>query len=169
MQFIIMKKHALLLTCVFAFSLLIPNALAASVSRTFSSTSVAPGGEVIVTLSVDVSGGADYYAIDEIYPTGFTVADGGIGSTQHAGHWKHVVIQDAANSQFAYRITAPATEGVYEFSGEYMFGGMADPVPITGQSSLTVTTASFNITGIAIAGVVVLVLVLLVAMKKMPK
>ena len=110
----------------------------AGITRTITPVTVAPGGTITVTLSVDVEGKADYYAIDDIYPSGFTVIDKGEGSTEHTGHWKYIVIENAQNTQLSYTLQAPAKEGEYFFSGEYMFGGVGDPVPVAGQSKVYV-------------------------------
>jgi hypothetical protein len=117
-------------------------ASAAGVTRSLSSEAVSPGGSLVVTLSVDVSGASDYYAIDEVYPSGWEVTDAGSGSTKHTGHWKYVVIENAENTQFTYTLKAPSGEGSYSFSGEYMFGGQGSSSPITGQSSVVVSSAA---------------------------
>jgi len=63
---------------VLIFVLFIPLVLAGTVSRSFSSTSVDTDSHVTVTLDVDVVEGLeDYYAIDEIYPSGWVVTDRG--------------------------------------------------------------------------------------------
>ncbi len=141
-------------SCALAIVFLLPCVSAASVTRTLSPASVAPGGTLAVTLYVDVSGGPDYYAIDDLYPSGWEVVDSGSGSIEHAGHWKYVIIEGAQNTQFTYTLRAPSEEGTYSFSGEYMFGGMGSAVPITGQN--TVSVASFSTDTIWILLVVVL-------------
>ena len=138
-----MKYLNAFLSFALAVAFLLPIASAASVTRTLSSQSVAPGGALTVTLSVDASGG-DYYAIDEIYPAGWGVVDAGAGSVEHAGHWKYVIIEGAQDAQFTYTLMAPMAEGAYSFSGEYMFGGMESATPMAGQSSVTVASFSMD-------------------------
>ena len=148
-----------LYSCILAILFLLPIASAASVSRTVSPPAIAPGGTVTVTLSVDVSGAPDYYAIDEMFPSGWTVIDKGEGSIEHSGHWKYVVIENAQNTQLSYTLRAPQQEGTYQFTGEYMFGGMQEEVAITGQSTVAVSSSTMDWTVILIA----LVAVVLVA------
>jgi hypothetical protein len=154
-------------------TILIPTAGAAGITRSLSSTVIEPGGTLSVTLSVDVSGAGDYYAIDDVYPEGWEVTDSGGGSTEHAGHWKNVVIQDAQNTQYTYTLRAPSQEGTYSFSGEYMFGGMSEPLSITGQDTVTVGSQPMGLqtdtTTMILAVVIVLVVAALVALKKLKR
>ena len=133
------------LTCVLASLLIVSVGSAASVTRSFNPTNVAPGGIVEVTLTIDVSGALDYYAIDDMYPSGFSVINDGVGSTEHSGHWKYVVIEDAANTVYKYTLRAPAGTGDYRFTGEYMFGGMQDTVNIAGTNTVYVSAGGTTI------------------------
>jgi len=108
-----------------------------TVVRTLSPATVAPGEIVTVKLSVNV-GSDRYYAIDDVYPSGWEVVDKGEGSIDHSGHWKYVIIADAVNTEFTYTIKAPNQAGTHTFGGEYMFASMEDVVPIKGQGTLTV-------------------------------
>ena len=130
---------ALLFLVLVAIVMSYPVGGTATVTRSLSSGVVPPGGTVTVTLYVDASG-AEFYAIDDVYPEGWEVTDPGVGSIQHAGHWKHVIISDATNIQYTYTMTAPTEEGSYTFSGEYMFNGMESTVPIAGQGTIVVST-----------------------------
>jgi len=159
-----------LLPFALAILLLLPMVSAAGVTRILSPPVIVPGGTVTVTLSVDVSGAADYYVIDEIYPSGFTVIDSGPGSIQHSGHWKYLVIEDAQNTQLSYTLQAPSTEGEYSFSGEYMFGGMESTVPISGQSKIYVNSSATDMTGgllVLLVTVVAVIAIVLVKFKKL--
>jgi hypothetical protein len=149
-----------------AILLLIPMASAASVTRSLSSETVPPGGAVTVTLTVDVSGGADYYAVDDVYPQDWTVTNAGLGSTEHSGHWKYIEIEGAQNTQMTYQMTAPIEPGTYTFSGEYMFGGMSGAVPIEGTSSVTVASSTAVPQIALIAVVVVIAVVALIFLNK---
>ena len=133
-----MKLRNIMLSCALVLLFLVPLGSAADVTRSLSSETVPAGGTLTVTLTVDVSGANTYYAIDDIYPAGWEVVDSGVGSIKHAGHWKHVVIEDVQDAQFIYTLSAPSEEGTYNFSGEYMFLRMEDTVPITGQDSVSV-------------------------------
>jgi hypothetical protein len=136
-----MEVSRILLSVMLAVLLMIPLAGAVSITRSLSPSQVPPGGDVAVTLTVDVTDApAPFYAIDEMYPQGFNVTDSGAGSAEHVGHWKTVVIEGAKNVDYTYVMTAPEQEGTYSFSGEYMFGNMEAPVPIAGQDTILVTS-----------------------------
>lgn len=156
--------------CIIAALFLLPMVNAASVTRTITPLTVTPGGTVTVTLSVDVSGAPDYYAIDEMYPSGFTVLDKGTGSIEHSGHWKYVIIENAQNTQFTFTLQAPQQEGSYKFTGEYMFGGMTDEVKIAGQDTVVVSASSgADMTWLLVAFLVVIVAVVAVFLIKIKK
>ena len=166
-----MRITSLLAVWFVAVSLLLPMASAASVTRSLSPTTVAPGGTVTVTLSVDVSGAGDFYAVDDIFPSGFEIISSGSGSTQHQGHWKHVVIEGATNTEYTYTLRAPSEEGTYSFSSdsEYMFGGMTESVAISGQDTVTVASQSFDSTWVIIVVVVVVVAGIFLVLKKLKR
>ena len=75
-----MEARTAILSCAMTLLLILPLGSAASVTRGLSSGTVSPGGTLTVTLSVDVDGEPNYYAIDEIYPSGWEVIDSEVGS-----------------------------------------------------------------------------------------
>ena len=151
-----MKVNNALLSCALAVLFLVPLASAASVTRSFSPAIVSPGGQVTVNLDVDVTGAEDYYVIDEIFPSGWTMMNPGEGITEHPGHWKYVVIEGAENKRFSYILQAPETEGSAEFSGKYMFGGMEDSIDIIGPTDIVVgTVMDVNL----VAGIFIVIIV----------
>jgi hypothetical protein len=166
-----MRITSILAVWFVAASLLLPMASAASITRTLSPTTVAPGGTVTVTLSVDVSGAENYYAVDDVFPAGFEVISSGVGSTEHSGHWKHVVIEGATNTDYTYTLRAPMEEGSYSFSdnSEYMFGGMTEPAAIEGQSTVTVSSMSFDMTWVALVVVAVIVAGIFLVLKQLKR
>jgi hypothetical protein len=166
-----MRITSLLAVWFVAVSLLLPMASAASITRSLSPTTVAPGGTVTVTLSVDVSGAADYYAVDDIFPPGFEVISSGSGSIQHQGHWKQVVIEGATNTEYTYTLKAPSEEGIYFFSSdsEYMFGGMTESVAISGQDTITVASQSFDSAWVVLVIVVVAVALIFLVLKQLKR
>ncbi len=109
-----------------------------AIMRSFSSTSIAAGSDVTVTLTISPGNGHTYYAIDEMIPRGWTVKDAGTGSTLHAGHIKWVVIQEAARTTYSYVLTSPASAGKGIFNGIYMFEGDTKEQIIKGQHIVTV-------------------------------
>ena len=106
------------------------------VVRSFSSDEVVVGEDLVVTLHVNVSD-ADYYAIDEFVPVGWVVKDSGTASTNHIGHLKWVVIQDAVDTTYTYSLTAISGGETVVF-GEYMFDGMQAVEEIGGKSIVMV-------------------------------
>lgn len=114
-------------------------ASAPSVERSFSASTLNEGDTITVTLKVD-TGGTTFYLFDEILPEGWmplNASDSEVLSTQDPGHVKVAVIQGAAGKSFTYDVVVSG-KGAHSFSGEYMFEGMADEVPIAGASAVTV-------------------------------
>ncbi len=70
------------------------------------------------------------------------MSDAGPGSTEHSGHWKHIVLENAQDTQLTYTLTAPEEPGTYNFSGEYMFGGTESTSVISGQDTISVASSS---------------------------
>lgn len=160
-----MKKLFLL----FALMVLIASCSASTISRSFNSSEIAPGADLAVALTVNVTGGETFYLIDELVPAGWTVKDAGTGSAEHQGHIKWVVIQGAENTTYSYVLTAPQQEGDAAFEGTYMFEGMAAEAQIGGQKLVNVKTPSLppepvgmDLTLLA-AAVIVLVIVAVAA------
>lgn len=117
----------------------------ASVTRSLSSSTLLAGQEVNVMLDVIVDN-ENFYIIDEIYPTGWTVLDNGGLSDAEAGHLKAVVLMGAENTTYIYTLKPPEsiTTGVYDFSGEYSMQTI--PVePMYGDSSIEVIESSSSI------------------------
>jgi len=159
-----------------AFSMVLGCAFASTITRSVDSATVAPGADVKVTLTVDITGGETFYVIDEIFPSGWTVKDAGTGSTGQAGHLKWVVIQDAKNTTYDYVLTVPATVGTETFSGTYMFEGMASEAQIQGIQGIEFVTPSvippaetnmdFPMVIIAAIVMIIVIAVVAISMKK---
>jgi hypothetical protein len=127
--------------------ILVPFSLAGSVTRSFSSSTVAQGNQINVNLTVSVTG-ETYYALDEVYPSGWTIiSNGGLNSSE-SRHLKIAVYQSAANRVYTYVIQAPSTIGTYTWSGTYMFEGMSTEQNIAGSTQVTVQTACIPVTEI---------------------
>ncbi len=143
-----MKKGVVpTLLIVFLFS--VHPVLAGTVTRSFSDTSVNQGGQVTVSLDVDVdeASGETFYALDEAYPSGWIlISDGGLNAS-HAYHLKEAVIQGAVDAQYQYILQAPNQEGVFTWSGIYMFENMSSEQGISGQDQVTVTSPSSSENG----------------------
>ncbi|MFC1768989.1 Ig-like domain-containing protein [Nanoarchaeota archaeon] len=113
--------------------LVLPIAFASTVTRDFSNPSVETGGELDVTLNIDIDDGATFYIIDEIYPDSWTVIDPSTGDTSDSGHIKWVVPMGAVSTSYTYKLQAPDLSGSHIFNGEYIFEGMADVDNISGD------------------------------------
>jgi hypothetical protein len=135
----------ILFSCLLSLLLAASICQASSVSRAFSKSAAGPGETIQVNLTVSITGGEGYYAIDEMYPSGWTVTSTS-GYTNETGHIKFVVLQGAASGNQTYRITSPFTPGNYTFSGTYMFENMTSPASISGQSQVQVSSSCVNST-----------------------
>ncbi len=140
-------KKALLIGIIL---ILIPMVAAGTVTRSFSSDTVAPGDSVVVSLDVQLTGSDSLYAIAETFPAGWAVSDKGTGDLSQAGHIKWVAFQNVASGKLTYSLTAPSSEGAGVFSIEYSFD---DGIAKTEAGSKTVTvTAPKTCTPVCTAG-----------------
>jgi len=166
-----MNKKAILL---FAICMLFAcSAYATTVSRSFSAATVQPGADLTVTLTVDITGTEDFYAIDELVPSGWIVKDAGTGSAEHKGHVKWVVIQGAKNTTLTYTVTAQSEPGTATFAGTYMFEVMpGETMPgetqIIGQTQVSVgaTGGSTDLVAPLIALVAIIAIVAIAVKRK---
>jgi hypothetical protein len=142
-----MSRKDILLLCIFSFLLLVSFCQASSVSRTFSKNITNPGENITVNLTVSITAPQDtYYAIDEIYPSGWIVMST-TGDTNQSGHIKWAVIQNAVNINHTYVVGASADAGTYTFSGLYMFNTTyPSELAISGQTQVQVTGVCVNST-----------------------
>jgi hypothetical protein len=136
-----MSKKILPLACIFLFFSAVAICDASSVSRSFSKTSANPSESITVTLTVSVTDARDtYYAIDESYPSGWTIVSAGSGDISQSGRIKWAVTTGASSTSYAYGIRAPSNPGTYTFSGVYMFNTTYPvEIAISGSSQVTVT------------------------------
>ncbi len=116
-------------------------ALAGTVTRSFSIDPAPLGGSLIVSLIVDVNEAANeqIYSIEERVPTGFTITDPGTGS--YSGNTIRWYISTAVDTTHTYTVSAPTTEGAYEFYGTYMFGNDPSVTVIGGSTTVNVGNA----------------------------
>jgi len=135
-----LKERFLLVSAVLL--LFCASAFAVTITRGLSSTTVAPGADLTVTLTVGVSEGETYYTVDELVPTGWTIKDSGTATTEHSGHLKWLVIQNAADTSYTYTLTAPSTPGQTTISGKVGFKAINGEEDIGGQTSVTVSAGS---------------------------
>lgn len=101
--------------------------------------SVEPGEALSVTLHVETEGDAvDFYTLDEIYPTGWTVIDDGGLRTDTPGHLKIVVLSGVEDTDYTYILEAPLEPGLYSFQGIFQFQGDASERTIEGDTEVTI-------------------------------
>ena len=104
-------------------------------TRSFSPSSVAPGGSFTVKIT-----GADYGEsglVTETLPNGFSyVSSSPAGIAEVNGQMVSFVLL-GANESFAYTVTAHDTVGTYSFDGE-LVDFEKDSYPVGGRSSVTV-------------------------------
>lgn len=114
-------------------------------SRTFTSPSYI-NQDITISLSIN-PGDSTYYAIDEIYPSGWTVVSASDGGdfTSDPGHIKWVVISGAVSKTYTYVVNPGSNTGTFAFAGTF---GFENPpvgpteVSIGGTSSIQITTCT---------------------------
>ena len=135
------------------FCALVPPATA---TRSFSATTVAPGGEITVNISLSEYGEGG--SVTETLPEGFTFVSGSIelvggeGFARPSGNVVNVVLAGAGVTNVIYKVTAPSEAGgPFKFTGSFVnFDG--ESVDIGGASTVTVaadagTPASYDSNG----------------------
>lgn len=132
------KMTVFLLMCL----MIVPFAVAGTVTRSFSSATATPDGIISVILEVQVASGDSYYSIDEVYPAGWSVTANGGGDNSQTGHLKWVVISNPASLKYTYTLAVSAGAQSGQFSGKYMFQDSLAEVEIAGLTSLTVSAAA---------------------------
>ena len=108
------------------------------ITRAITPSTVAPGGTITVTLTVNVND-ERFYIIEEIPPSELSVIDVGDFKVDPQGHIKWVQLQDAADTTYTLTMKAPDTAGSYTFTGIYQMDGMDNPADIAGPSTVTVS------------------------------
>lgn len=93
------------------------------VSRGFTDDNPNQCSQLTVLLDVQVNDGGSYYAIDEIYPTGWSVINAGDGNTLTPGHIKWAISEGAVDTVYYYVVEVPCESnlGAQVFQGTYMF------------------------------------------------
>jgi hypothetical protein len=97
-----------------------------------------PNSVIEVKLYVKV-GTANHYTIDEQVPDGWIISDAGSGDTTEIGHIKWVVLSNAKDTTYIYKVQAPADAGIYSFKGKYMLAGMPETADIYGDRDISVS------------------------------
>ncbi len=110
----------------------------ASASRSFSPASVAPGGEVVVTITVSNYGG--FGRVAETLPAGFAYVASSLDDSQVAENGQEVRFTLQGEGSFTYTVTASSTAGSHSFSGTLTDSNRV-VAAVGGDSSITVEAA----------------------------
>jgi uncharacterized protein (DUF2141 family) len=112
-----------------------------SAERSFSTPTVAPSGEVTVT--INVMGYTGSGLVEETLPAGFS-----IGSSTPAPFRTQGVVSlwafEEGVETITYTVTAPSQPGTYNFMGTFTSGSPAATVDIGGTSGITVAAPTTN-------------------------
>ena len=109
-----------------------------SASRSLPTASVAPGGQVVVTITASDYG--DFGAVAETLPEGFTYVESDFtGRISQTGQQVRFIFQGRTVDPFTYTVTASSTPRTYTFSGE-LRDEDTNSYDVGGDSSITVTS-----------------------------
>ena len=112
-----------------------------SATRSFSSTSVAGGGRVVVTIQVANYGGIG--RVTETLPAGFAYVDSTHGSAGVSVNGQEVRFTLQVDSSVAYTVTASRTAGSHSFSGMLRDSDTNDHT-VGGATRITVRSPSLG-------------------------
>ena len=113
----------------------------ASASRSFSTALVAPGGEVVVTITA--AGYGSLGGVTETLPAGFSYVSSSFieeGEVTEVDDRTVRFTLQGADKTFTYTVTASSTAGTYDFSGKLRDADRADH-DVGGAASVTVEAA----------------------------
>ena len=109
-----------------------------SASRSFSPASVAPGGEVVVTINAASYGVGG--AVTETLPEGFTYVFSSLPDSQVSVTGQQVNFTLQGDTSFTYTVTAPSVEGSYAFSGTLRDDDEGNDHDVGGEDTVTVSS-----------------------------
>jgi hypothetical protein len=101
---------------------------------------VAPNGQIDVTLQVILGPSETYYTVEEYIPSGWTVTNDAGGATADPLKLAWVVITNAVDTSYVYTVQAPAS-GTGVFDGNYSFESFPGFTPVTTQGQTTVSVS----------------------------
>ena len=112
-----------------------------TVARSIQPDSVPAGGGV-VTVEVEISGEYGIGSVEETLPAGFTYVDGSVMPSditpeRDGQKWSFPLVGETS---FTYTVDTSSTAGPHRFSGTLTYGVDKTPVPVGGESSVTVRT-----------------------------
>jgi hypothetical protein len=115
---------------------------ALGVCRTISPRVCEPGDTVTVSLEIEPDSGSEVIAVDDIYPSEFTLdsTDSELYDDEQY-HIKYLDYDDPTTVTMEYQLTAPSTEGTYTFSGIWMVDMMSDSSAISCDNQIEVDSS----------------------------
>ena len=126
-------------------------------SRSFSATTVTPGGEVTVTITLSEYG--DGGSVAETLPQGFSLVSGSVelvgggGFVRPSGNQVRIVLAGEGVTSVVYRVTAPAEAGgPFTFTGNFV-NFASESVAIGGATMVTVAAATNGGNGEPVTGI----------------
>jgi hypothetical protein len=131
-----------------------------SATRSFSATTVAPGGEVTVNITLSEYGEGG--SVAETLPQGFSLVSGSVelvgggGFVRPSGNQVRVILAGAGVTNVAYKVTAPSeVGGPFTFTGNFVnFGGESvDIAGVPGATMVTVAAAAIGGNGETESGI----------------
>ena len=115
----------------------------ASASRSFSRTSVAPGGELVVTITATSYGSLG--AVTETLPAGFSYVSSSLTDDGEVTEVDDRTIRftlQGADKRFTYTVTASETAGTHDFAGTLRDADRSEDSAVGGDSQVTVEAAA---------------------------
>jgi hypothetical protein len=121
-----------------------PDPSVPSASRSFPAASVAPGGDVVVTITA--AGHGSFGEVKETLPAGFTYGSSSLPDDEVEVDGQSVTFSLLGTSTFTYTVTASSEEGEHSFTG--VFSGVLanvdafSDIEVGGAPSITVGTVT---------------------------
>ena len=133
---------ATLLATLFAMGVFsVAQASSHNAERGFSADTVAPGHNLVVTITLNDYTGLG--SVTETLPTGFTYVSSNAGIIFEQPN-NQVRFAFTGLDSFTYTVTAPEVEDTYDFSGSFTFGSPGTTVVVGGASEVTVAMPTTN-------------------------
>ena len=134
------NTKTLIIILVMIFMIAILNVFASDVSRSFSTNTPIDCSNLTITINVSLTNGENFFAIDEIYPTGWNLTNQSLGNISETGHIKWASVNDSSNHSFDYVISVPCNiTGSYLFNGSYGLDSTLPQTPlIKGDNTVTI-------------------------------
>ena len=111
----------------------------AGATRSFSTSAVAPGGQLVVTITA--TGYGAFGGVAETVPSGFSYVSSSLSDDAVTAQDQELSFALFGETEFTYTVTAPDAAGPYPFSG-ILTNSDKEDVPVGGALSVTVGEAA---------------------------